>query len=258
MFWRWQAELLRRFEVRLLKSVPLVVVLSPEDEALLRAEGLSNVTVIPPPMATVSKPVPSAKLGAACRVIFVGRMGDPVHRKAFFRFTNLIWPLVRARVEVIFAGGQPDRDIQMRAKEAGITVLSHLSNGEMEELIEQSDISIAPVEQGTGIKIKMLETMARGKAVVGFPNAFRGICVEHNRHALIAQTDEEFADMLSLLASDEGLRRRLGEAARELIDDAFNHKSLGSKLLEAYSIIQSTPRVVMPHQNSNQDRAFLR
>jgi hypothetical protein len=63
---------------------------------------------------------------------------------------------------------------------------------------------------------KTVGAMAKGKAVVGYPNAFRGIPVVDRQHAIIAQTERQFATCLETVANDEDGSCRLsgGSAAR--------------------------------------------
>jgi glycosyltransferase involved in cell wall biosynthesis len=162
-----------------------------------------------------------------------------VNRESSFLFTDEIWPLVnaetRARVKVIFAGGRPDEEARRRAAECGIHVHAPLSDEEARRLYAAANIFISPIKTGTGIKTKTQEAMANGKPIIGFRNSFRGVPVENGVHALIADSNEDFARLFEKLVNDEAMRRRLGEAAREFIRQNFNPATLGSQLVNAYS-----------------------
>jgi glycosyltransferase involved in cell wall biosynthesis len=238
VFWRSQAERFRRFESQILTAAEFVLTLSAEDETTLRREGVSNIITIPPPRESVREYPRSSNSRESTLAVFVGRLDMEVNREAFFVFANQVWPRipmeVRAKVRVVFAGGVPDEDICRRAREDGLDLHAQPSDLEAEQLFEEADIFLSPVQSGTGIKIKTLEAMARGKAMIGFPQAFRGVPVEHDKHALVAASAEDFARSFEALVSDAAKRQKFGQAAREFIRLNFSPKILGKQLIAVY------------------------
>jgi glycosyltransferase involved in cell wall biosynthesis len=73
------------------------------------------------------------------------------------------------------------------------------------------------MKDGGGIKVKLVEALALGKAVVSTSFGKAGVGVEHGRHLLIADSAEQFAAALLQLLGDFELRRRLGEAGRKYV-----------------------------------------
>jgi glycosyltransferase involved in cell wall biosynthesis len=175
-FLRSEVGRLRRFEVALLNAAELPVSVSADDAALLRGHGVEHISTIPPPMPVRAGANGASRSGRARRALFIGRLDLPVNKSALFQFADEIWPRVhpecRERVRVVFAGGEPDREVFERASRAGIEVCSSLPSAELKALFQQADVLVCPVTGGTGIKIKTLEAIAYGKAIVGYPNAF--------------------------------------------------------------------------------------
>ena len=68
---------------------------------------------------------------------------------------------------------------------------------------------------GGGIRVKVLEALAAGKAVVASSRALEGLDVVDGEHALVAETDAEFADAIGRLLADRDLRVALARRARE-------------------------------------------
>jgi glycosyltransferase involved in cell wall biosynthesis len=237
--WRLEAKRFRQFEVGVFNNALLTIAVSPEDEEVLRREGVSRLIRIPPPM-TIPQPAPPAPAKKnVCTALFLCMLDAIVNRESSFIFTDEIWPniseQVRARTQVVFAGGRPDDAARARAAECGIEIEAPLSDERAKQLYAGADIFLSPIKTGTGIKTKTLEAMANGKPIIGFRNSFRGVPVENGKHALIADSNEEFARLLEKLVEDSALRRRLGEAARNFIRDNFNPKTLGLQLIDAYS-----------------------
>ncbi len=68
----------------------------------------------------------------------------------------------------------------------------------------------APLRLGGGMRVKVLESLAAGKAMVATPRAVAGLGLEPGTHALVAESDGELSDALVSLLDDPGLRRRYG------------------------------------------------
>jgi len=237
-YWLGQSNRFRPFEVATLAAAQSVITLSREDEEVLRGCGLRNIVTIPPP-----RPAEPVSQGTTKPIaLFIGRLDMAPNREAFFEFADDVWPLVsrevRARVRVIFAGGFPDDATRRRAAERGIEIRGPLADAEVADLFRDAALFLSPIRSGTGIKIKTLDAMAHGKAILGFPGAFRGVPVENGVHASIAGTPAEFARMFKQLMADEPRRSAIGSAARDLIRTTFDPTLLGARLADVYRTVQ--------------------
>ncbi len=96
--------------------------------------------------------------------------------------------------------------------------------------LASAKIFVAPYRFVFGIRYKILEAMAMEKAIVGTSAAFIGIPVQDGVHALVRDDPKEFADAILTLLEDEGLRRSLGKAARELVAELFDWRHIVSQL----------------------------
>jgi glycosyltransferase involved in cell wall biosynthesis len=74
-------------------------------------------------------------------------------------------------------------------------------------------IFIAPIRSGSGMRIKLLEAMARGKAIVTTPLGAEGLNAIHGTHLLLADSPSEFAAAMDELHQSAELRTKLGSAA---------------------------------------------
>lgn len=71
-----------------------------------------------------------------------------------------------------------------------------------------------PLLAGSGVKTKMLEAMAMGKAIVTSPIGAQGLEITSGQHAEVVEIDK-FADAIAELLSNAGHRQQLGSAAIE-------------------------------------------
>jgi len=72
-----------------------------------------------------------------------------------------------------------------------------------------------------GVQNKVLEAMAMGKAVVTTPQGLEGIAATAGQHLLVAETAGDFVQATTA-ALDPALAKRLGEAARRRVVEAYS------------------------------------
>jgi glycosyltransferase involved in cell wall biosynthesis len=65
------------------------------------------------------------------------------------------------------------------------------------------------------MRVKLLEALAAGKAVVASPLAAAGLKITDRRELVLADTDEEFAEAIVTLVGDAAARSKIGHNARE-------------------------------------------
>jgi hypothetical protein len=96
-------------------------------------------------------------------------------------------------------------------------------------------LSVVPVDSGAGIKTKVLDAMSAGLPVVATPAGLSGIPVDGDRHALVADEPDAFADHVVRLAGDAAIAGAIGRAGRELIRSTFAPAQIETAWVDAVS-----------------------
>ena len=209
---RLDAAAWRRYERRVFGAADAVVVLSDEDRARI-------ATTAPP--RRVSQIAPGVDPAAAAvdpggqAVVFVGGFGHPPNVEAALRLGRAIFPAVRARVPgatLEIVGGDPPAQLRALAGK-GVTVTGRVPDTRPH--IDRAAVVVAPLSLGGGMRVKVLEALAMGKALVATPRALAGIDLTPGDQALVGETDAELAEAIATLLVDPERRRRLGEAAHD-------------------------------------------
>ncbi len=91
--------------------------------------------------------------------------------------------------------------------------------------VSSSAVCIVPLRQGAGTRLKILEAMALGTAVVSTTKGAEGLAVENGTHLLIADTPSAFADAVIQLLQDEALNQKIVQNALSL----FKTSTIGIK-----------------------------
>ncbi len=88
-----------------------------------------------------------------------------------------------------------------------------------------SAVSIVPIRLGSGIRVKILESMALGAAVVSTPMAAEGITAEAGAEMLIGADAEHFAAAVERLLNDPTLYHTISTQARAFV---YRHYELAA------------------------------
>jgi len=194
-------------EFRLLGLTDAVIAIQ-QDEAAKVASALPHRTVITAPHAAT--PVAAAQAGEDDVLVFVGSNTAPniVGLEWFFRE---VWPLIRAkrpnaRLKV---AGSVARAIA-RAPD-GVTMLGVV--GDLAPLYAEAGVVVSPLHTGSGLKIKLVEALAAGKAVVGTPITAQGVEAQVADAMVIEEDPGRFAEAVVTLLDNRVRRAALAAAA---------------------------------------------
>lgn len=211
------------------------VVMSSIDAALL-AERVPGVrTAVVPNGVDVEyfTPDPSQETPA---LIYGGGMNMFANRDAVMYFLEAIWPAIRSRVPDarFFAVGQnpPKELLAIAASDPRVVVTGYVED--IRPYIRQAAVYVVPLRVGGGTRLKVLDAMALGKAMVSTTIGCEGIDVRPGEHLLTADTPDAFASATISLLEDPDRRRALGHAARALVENKYSWQVIGDSLLEAY------------------------
>lgn len=162
-------------------------------------------------------------------LVFTGSMDWMPNEDGIFYFAEEILPRIceaipTARLSVV--GRKPSA--RMKALAAADPHHLHLTGwvDDIRPYLAQSAVCIVPLRVGSGTRLKIFEAMGMGKAIVSTTIGAEGLPVRHDVDVLLADSPEDFAKSVVNLLGDAATRRRLGEAARELVETKYSWASV--------------------------------
>jgi polysaccharide biosynthesis protein PslH len=221
----------RRYLAGLLSHFGAATVVSEIERSLLQrhvADG-RPVVVIPNCVDVGSYAGVTAERQPA-RLIYTGSFGYYVNYDAMCWYLGEVHPLVAAtmpEVEVVITGDHKGLPLPP----ANNVVLTGFVD-DVRPYIASSTISLAPILEGGGTRLKILEAMALHTPVVTTGKGAEGLAVETGRHLLIADTPAEFATAVLSLLRDPAAARRLAANAYELVFTHYNWEVVVPHFLE--------------------------
>lgn len=151
----------------------------------------------------------------ASDLIFSGKMDYRPNVDAVLWFADNVWPLIRRRrpaASWVIVGQRPHPRLARLRSVAGVTVTGRVES--VKPYLAEARVYIMPFRVGSGTRLKLIEAMAAGRAIVSTPIGVEGFPVQHERQVLLAHSPDEMAAAVLHLLDHPEVRRRLGEAGR--------------------------------------------
>ena len=102
---------------------------------------------------------------------------------------------------------------------------------------EDKAILIVPLLTGSGIRIKILESMALGKTIISTRVGASGITYEDGKNILIANDPKEFSEQIRRCILSEDLCRSIGKNAQILISEKYELNKIGAEMSTFYAAL---------------------
>lgn len=176
-------------------------------------------------------------------VVFVGNLGYVPNQQALQIISKKIAPQVKQEVkDAKFLVVGKIRD-QMTFP--NVTFTGYVDN--VAELLAVSDVGIAPLLEGSGTRLKILEYLSSGLPVVSTSVGAEGILAENGTNILLEDKIEKFPNHIVALLKDSQLCSDIGEAAKVLAEN-YDWKKITKELNDEYILYLQDY-----HSNSRQD-----
>lgn len=219
------------YERRALGRMDLTIAVSRTDEEFLRKIHsdircviAENGTDLPPEQEM--EPDPNA-------IVFVGSYNYLPNVDAVLYFAKEILPSVRERipsVDFFAVGARPSPEVQALSKLPGVIVTGTIPS--VTPYLHRAAVVVAPIRSGGGTRIKILEALAHGCAVVSTSLGCEGLPVKHGEHLLIADTPESFVEAVVDVLSHPAKARVMGERGRSLVIGRYEWGQVASRVRE--------------------------
>jgi len=209
---------LRREELAAYRDADGVYLCSATDERRLLDEIPRVRTTVIPNGADVEyyQPRPADPPPDGRTVVFFGTLSYVPNADGVIYFAKDIWPRIaeanpKAQCKII--GSRPPAPVQ---ELAGSRVELTGFVPDLRPHLASAAAVVVPLRLGGGTRLKIVEAMSMGKAIVSTTLGAEGIDASSGRDILIEDQPEAFANAVCRLLADPGLAARIGQSARQL------------------------------------------
>jgi len=194
-------------EERMLGQADVVVAIQ-NDEAQALAQRMPQATIVTAPFPTELEP--AAQPGQDDVVLFIGSDTAP-NVDGLAWFLAEVWPMVlaaRPKAQLRVIGGVCARLVD---PPPGVVRLGRVAD--LGPDYAQAGVVISPLRAGSGLKIKLIEALGRGKAVVCTSTTLQGVRVETDGAVVEADAAQDMGAAIVELLGDPSGRAVLGGRA---------------------------------------------
>jgi glycosyltransferase involved in cell wall biosynthesis len=254
------ARSLRRYEIAQLNACDAVVPITEADADDFRALGCRRPIYVLPggveispsgvlPSPDSGSPAPPTQVSAleaprhdggvedagaphARAVGFLGSLDYRPNQEAAIWIAEELRPRLPAAIEMHIAGARAPEWLRARLGASGVDFAGEVADAGA--FVQAMDVMIAPIHSGGGMRIKILEAMAAGKAVVTTTIGAEGIDVAPGVNVLVADEPEAFVAAIESLLREPSRARAIGDAARALVEERYSMDAMTRGLLAFY------------------------
>ena len=172
------------------------------------------------------------------RLIFVGTLSWYPNIEAVDFIAENIWPLVKEKypnLTVDIIGANPPRNlVELSEKEERFNV--HGFVDDILGFLHEAKCYVCPIKDGGGTKLKIVDALSIGMAIVADEIACEGIEVTDGKDVLFAQSGQEYLTQISKVLEEDSLRESLEDNARILAESTYSYDAIGKQLSDLFDL----------------------
>lgn len=224
-----QTRRLQSYERHALETFGRAIAVSEPDRAALAALGPTSkpIAIIPNGIDLAEFSPDDSREEQPDSLVFTGTMDFRPNVDAVSWFAKEVWPQVIAKkpaAQFFIVGRRPAPAVVALKNLPGTHVTGTVVDAK--PYVRQSALYIVPMRMGGGVRFKVLEAMAMGKAIVTTRMGADGIDLTGGQEAVVADTAGDFAAEILELLDDPARRRELAKQGRRFVEENFDWRKI--------------------------------
>ncbi len=167
------------------------------------------------------------------QLIFFGSLWYEPNVNAILWLVHEIMPLVlqeEPKIQLLIAGANPSKALlNAISKKDYVKMVPNPLN--IENLIKESNLSVAPMLSGSGQQFKLIESLALKTPVITTSKASNPLGLKDNKHALVCNNKISFSQAILKLMKNEEIRSKLSQNGYKFVVEKYNWEKIVLKLL---------------------------
>ena len=225
---------IKNMELKYLNRYDAILPITGRDETMLKTLGCSLPSHVVPMGINAREMIPDHASLEFPSVFHIGALDWMPNQEGLYWFFNHVW------------GKILDKHPDLRFYLAGRNAPDHFKKllyrnviyvGEVKDahdFIRSKAIMVVPIMSGSGLRIKIIEGMALGKAIVTTSIGTEGIATTNGKNIFISDGPDEFAKHVCKLVEDRTYCLEIGENARNFVTAQYDNHTISSALMAFY------------------------
>ena len=234
---------LKKYEMDVINKVDGIAAITYRDATFFRGE--TAVPVIDIPFGVNPDEFkPAYEVKDNPTLYHIGSMNWMPNEEGIRWFLNNVWDKVAKRnpdLQLNLAGRNMPKWL-LRLKKKNVNIVGEVPDAK--EFVKNNDIAVVPLLSGSGIRIKIIESMAMGKTVVTTMVGAEGIQYSEYENIIIADSPSKMVEVICKIVKEPDEAQRIGCNARRLVEDIYDNRKIIERLLMFYDEIGVTEKNV--------------
>jgi glycosyltransferase involved in cell wall biosynthesis len=229
-------------ETTFLAGMDGIVAISSEDQRLMAEAVPKGKYRIVPAGVDVNYFHPQPHEMEEDSILWIGGMDWEPNKDAVEFFVKEIFPLIVERFPytTFDIAGKGTESLSSLASVPNGRIRLHGRVPDVRTLIAKAKVVICPLRVGGGMRLKLLDFFASGKALVSTRIGAEGNRGEDNRHFMLRDDPRSFAEAVKILLDNNELRYTLGRNARKLAEEMYSWHSIARQFERVYEEVLSS------------------
>ncbi|PTN08458.1 glycosyltransferase family 4 protein [Mangrovibacterium marinum] len=235
LYLSWLARRIKKFGLSYLNSYDVLVSITDRDGEYLDRIGNTKPRITSQTGIDLSSLVPNVKDLDFPSLFHIGSLEWGPNQEGLLWFLNQCWPLIHHKypeLKFYVAGRNAPQWLAAKLKMPNVVFLGEIDDAY--QFMNSKAVMMVPLRSGSGMRIKIVEGMALGKAIVTTSIGVEGIAATDREQLLIANDPDAFLQAVTALIEDRELFKKLSKNAVEFIREKFDNMTIASSLVDFY------------------------
>lgn len=231
-YFRLLARRLKLYEINAINRLDGFLPISDTDLQTFRKLGVTIPAWVSPAGLHFETSLPTLPVPVSKSFSFIGSLDWQPNTEALDWLLAEVWPKVVEK--------SPDFTLHIAGRNmpkrywrfASNHLIIHGEVADSKDFLRNHGPLLVPLLSGSGVRIKILEALAEGQAIISTETGAEGLALTHGKHLLLANNAESFANAILQLGQQPELVRMLGENGQQLVFSTYSQQAQTAKIIQ--------------------------
>ena len=233
---------LKEYELNALETVDGIAAITRKDAAFFRKYCSKPIIDIPYGVYP-EEFTPKSEIEGKPKFYHIGSMNWMPNEEGIRWFIDEVLPKTVEKVPgfVYHLAGRNMPEWLTTLNDPHVNVIGEVPDAKA--FVSDHDVAIVPLLSGSGIRIKIIESMAMGKTVITTRVGAEGILYDEEVNIIIAENKAKMVEAIRSINENPQIAVRIGQAARKLIEETYDNRKIIARLLMFYEQIRPGSKI---------------
>ena len=236
------ARTLKEYELNILEAVDGIAAITRKDAAFFRKYCSKPIIDIPYGVYP-EEFTPKSEIEGKPKFYHIGSMNWMPNEEGIRWFIDEVLTKTVEKVPefVYHLAGRNMPEWLTSLKNPNVDVIGEVPDAK--EFVSNHDVAIVPLLSGSGIRIKIIESMALGKTVITTRVGAEGILYDEEVNIIIAENKAKMVEAIRSINENPKIAEKIGQEARKLVESTYDNRKIIARLLMFYEQLKPGSKI---------------